>query len=125
MANLKSVFKAPEGSIMAALATAGTVYAIYQLNVGTSAQAQVTGANHPALESSRKKAGYTAFAIVSALVLITRDGNVGVIGYGSIIAMEASYRHSIMADPVTGQIVPPTMAAYQPAQNVTPIRETA
>lgn len=118
--NLKSVLK-PEGSIMASIATAGTVYAIYSMDVGSVAQAHATEANHPALESSRKKAGYTAFVLVSGLFLITRDGNVAVLGYASIIAMEVAYRHAIMTDAATGGMVAPAESEYQPAQNVYPI----
>lgn len=119
--SFRSVFKAPEGSVMAALAVAGTVYAVYQLNIGNVSQAHATEANHPALESSRKKAGYTSFILVSGLFLLTKDGNVGTIGFGSIIAMEVVYRHSIMADPMTGRIQAPAETAYQPAENVIPL----
>lgn len=114
MATIRSILK-PEGSVMAALAVAGTVYAIYQLDVGSVSNAQASDANHPALESSRKKAGWTSFIVVSALLLITRDGNVGILGYGSIAAMEVHYKHAIMADPATGKIQAPSPAAYQPA----------
>lgn len=116
----RSILK-PEGSVMAALAVAGTVYAVYQLNVGSTAEAHATDANHPALESGRKKAGYTSFILVSGLFLLTKDGNVGTLGYGSIVAMEIAYRHSIMADPNTGRIQAPAETAYQPAENVIPL----
>ena len=117
----KSVLK-PEGSIVAGLAVAGSVYAIYQLDVGTVAQAHASDPNHPSLTSSKKKASYTAFLLVSALTLITKDGNVGVLGYGSIIAMEIHYRHAIMSSPSTGVMVSPTPASFQPAENVIPIQ---
>ena len=113
---------------MASIAIVGGVYAIYQLNVGSVADAHVSAANHPSLESSRKKAGYTAFVLVSALTLITRDGNVGALGYGSIVAMDLSYRHAIMSDHAAGRIIAPSPAAYQPAgqpANVTQIYGTA
>lgn len=112
--NLKSVLK-PEGSTMAAIATAGSIFAIYNLQVGSVSAAHASDANHPALESSRKKAGYESFLLVAGLFLITRDGNVAVLGFGSIIAMELAYRHAIMVDQTTGQIVPPAASAYTPA----------
>lgn len=118
--SFRSVLK-PESSVMAALAVAGTVYAIYQLNIGSTSQAHATDANHPALESGRKKAGYTSFILVSGIFLLTRDANVGTLGYGSIVAMEVIYRHSIMADPNTGRIQAPAETAYQPAENVIPL----
>jgi hypothetical protein len=108
---------------MAALATAAVVYSIYQLDVGSVSSAQATEANHPVLASSRKKAGYTALAIVSALTLITKDANIGTIGFGSIVAMEIHYRHAIMSDPATGTMQPPAASQYQDAGNVYPIAQ--
>jgi hypothetical protein len=116
----KSILK-PSESVMAALAVAAVVYGVYQLDVGTVANAHATDANHPALESAKKKAGYTAIVLVGGLTLITRDGNVGVIGFGSIIAMELHYRQAIMASPETGRIQPPAASQYQPAENVIPM----
>lgn len=113
----KSVLK-PEGSIVSGIAVAGTVYAVYSQMVGPASQVHMTDANHPALETTRKKAGYTSFILVSALTLITRDGNVGVLGYSSIIAMDLLYRHGIMSDPVTGIMQPPSPSKYVPAENV-------
>lgn len=116
----KSVLK-PEGSTVAGLATVGAVFAIYQLNVGNVAQAHATDSNHPALETSRKKAGYTALVIVSALTLITKDANVGILGGAAIIAMELSYRTGIMADPQNGKLQNPNPnTVYEPAENVVP-----
>jgi len=120
MAILRSILK-PSESIMAALATAAVVYSVYQLDVGSVANAHATEANHPSLEAAKKKAGYTAFALVGALTLITKDGNVGVIGFGSIIAMELHYRQAIMSSPETGRIQPPAASQYQPAENVIPM----
>jgi len=118
--SFKSILK-PEGSTMAGLATIGAVFAVYQLNIGNVSQAAATDANHPVLNSSRKKAGYTSLALVAALTLITRDANVGILGGGTIIAMELSYRHGIMSNPATMKIENPNPAtAYQPAENVIP-----
>jgi hypothetical protein len=105
----------PEGSVVSGVATAGAVWAIYNMNVGPASTAQASDANHGALESSRKKAGYIAFIFVSGITLITRDANVGLLGFGSIVAMELNYRHAIMANPVTGVMQPPAGAGYTPA----------
>lgn len=114
----KSVLK-PDASTMASLATAGTVFAVYQLNVGSVSEASATDANHPVLASSRKKAGYTALALVSVLTLITKDANIGILGAGSIIAMELAYRHGIMSNPQSMQMQNPNPnTAYEPAENV-------
>ena len=118
--SFKSLLK-PDTSTMIGLATVGTVFAVYQLNVGSVAEATVTNANHPVMESSRKKAGYTALAIVAALTILTKDANIGILGGGSIIAMELAYRHGIMADPQSLKLQNPNpAAAYAPAENVVP-----
>jgi len=119
--SFKSILK-PEGSTVAGLATIGTVFAIYQLEAGPVVQAAASDPNHPALESSRKKAGYTAFALVAALGLITKDANIIILGGGTIIAMELSYRHAIMAHPQSLRMQNPSPeSAYAPAENVIPI----
>jgi hypothetical protein len=110
----KSILK-PEGSVVSGVAVAGAVWAIYNMNVGPVSTAHASDANHGSLESSRKKAGYMAFLFVSGISLITRDANVGMLGYGSIVAMEINYRHAIMVHPVTGQMVPPAGSGYTPA----------
>lgn len=122
--SIRSVLK-PEGSIMASIATVGAVYGVYNISLGSVADATVTEPNHPALASARKKAGFTAFTLVSALSLITKDGNVATLGYATIIAMELSYRHAVMVDHTTGTLVAPTPREFQPAENVIPIGATA
>jgi hypothetical protein len=116
----KSILK-PEASTMAGLATVGVVFGIYQLEVGSVAQAASTDANHPVLNSSKRKAGYTALVLVSALVLLTKDANIGILGGGTIIAMELSYRHGIMVNPQSMSMQNPAPGtAYEPAENVIP-----
>lgn len=120
----KSILK-PEGSVMGGLATVGAVYGVYSLNLGSVAAAHATEANHPVLNASRSKAGYISLALVSSLVLITRDANIGILGGATIIAMELSYRHASMASPITGQMVAPDASSYQPIpDNVTPMPDT-
>lgn len=118
--SFKSILK-PDASTMAGIATVGTVFAVYQLNVGSVSQATATDPNHPVLNSSRKKAGYTALAVVAALTLLTRDANIGIMGAGTICAMELAYRTGIMSDPLSLTLQNPSpAAAYEPAENVTP-----
>lgn len=115
MAAFKSYLK-PENSIIAGLAVMGLVYADYQLNCGTIAQVHMTDANHPAVETSRKKAGYSAFVLVGGIGLIARDANIIILGSATIIAMELMYRHAIMAHPQTGRMQPPDgLYEYRPA----------
>lgn len=105
---------------MSGLACVGLVVAIYQMHAGTVADAHVTEANHPSLQSSKKKAGYISFLTISALTLITRDGNVAVLGYTTIAAMELVYQHAISNNPVTQQMEAPVSTLYQAAQNTVP-----
>lgn len=116
----KSILK-PEASTVAGLATIGAVFGIYQLSLGSVAQVSATEANHPVLDSSRKKAGYSSLVLVSALTLLTRDANLFILGGGTIIAMELSYRHGIMSNPQSMKMQNPNPAtAYEPAENVIP-----
>lgn len=110
----RSILK-PSESTMASAATVGFVIAIYQMNTGSIAQVHASDANHPVLETSRKKAGYTAVAGVAALTLLTKDANIGILGGGTIIAMELTTRHAIMAHPVTGKLTAPESSAYVPS----------
>lgn len=118
----KSVLK-PEGSVVSGIAVAGSVYAIYAMHVGTIASAHASDANHGSLESSRKKAGYSSFIFVSAITLITRDANVGILGFGSIVAMELATRHAIMVDPYSGIMQSPAETTYVPAEMATPVQD--
>jgi hypothetical protein len=112
-ASFKSIFK-PENSIISGVAVAGSVLAIYNLGVGTLSQAHASDANHMSLESARKKSAYSAFLFVSAVTLLAKDVNIGILGFGTIIAMELTYRHSIMTNPSTGKMEAPAISAQAP-----------
>lgn len=119
--SFKSILK-PENSAVAGIATIGLVYGNYQLNVGALSSVHMSEANHPALETSRKKAGWSSLVLVAGLTLVTRDANVGILGFASIITMEVLSRHSIMTDASTGQLQNPNgNSAYAPAENVIPL----
>lgn len=122
--SIKSILK-PENSALAGLAVAGSVFAIYSLDVGTVSAAHVSDANHNALEASRKKAGYTSFLFTAGIALITKDMNIAILGAASIIAMEIHYRHAIMVNPQTNKVEPPNPVEYQPAElaSVTPLTQ--
>lgn len=116
----KSMLK-PENSLIMGATVAGIVYATYQLDIGPVSGAQASDAHHPILEVSRKKAGYTSLVLVGGLALLARDVNIVILGGAAIIAMEAHYRHAIMAHPETGQMMPPPNMSYQPAENAVPL----
>jgi len=105
----------PEGSVIAGLAVMGVVFSIYQLTIGPNVQVAMSEANHPSIETARKKAGYESAIVVAGIGLICKDANIIILGSASIIAMELSYRHAIMAHPETGQMVPPGESTYAPA----------
>lgn len=107
--------------MIAGIATVGAVYGVYQLNIGPVSLAQATDANHPAMATSKNKAGWQALVLVAGLVLITKDANLGILGGATIIGMELAYRHGIMADPMSGKIQNPNPnTAYEPAENIVP-----
>lgn len=120
MPAIKSILK-PEGSIVAGIAVSGSVAALYSLGCGNMAQVHYSDANMMSIENSRKKCAATAFLFVSALTVLTKDANVGLLGFGTIIAMEIAYRHAIMADPSSGIVQPPAESTYTPAENVRPL----
>jgi hypothetical protein len=112
-----------ENSIIMSGAVVALTVGLYTGVVGPVSVAHATEANSGNLEASKKKAGFTALAGISAIALLAKDPNIVILGGATIIAMELMYRHAIMAHPDTGQIVPPAQAAYQPAQNVVPITQ--
>lgn len=116
----KSIMR-PEGSIMAGLAVVALVIGNYQLQVGPVSAAGASEANHPILETSRKKAGYSSLVMVAGVALLARDPNIVILGGATIMGMEMSYRHAIMQNPQTGQIVSPGPASYANAENVVPL----
>src|SRR6202035_343584 len=122
--SIKSILK-PENSAIAGVAVAGSVFAIYSLDIGTVASAHASDANHGALEASRKKAGYSAFIFTAAIALLTKDMNIAILGGAAIIGMEIHYRHAIMVNPQTHKVEPPNPSEYQPATlaSVTPLTQ--
>ena len=110
----KSYLK-PENSVIAGAVVMGLVYSTYQMNLGSSVQVQMSDANHPSIETSRKKAGYISLVLVGGIGLIAKDSNILILGGATIIAMELTYRHAIMSHPETGQMVPPNESTYAPA----------
>jgi hypothetical protein len=119
--NIKSILK-PEGSVVSGMAVSGGVLAIYAMQLGPVTQAHASDANHPVNESSRKKAAVMSFLFVATLTVLTKDANVGILGWGTQVAADISYRHAIMADPTTGAMVNPGESAYLPAGNSVPLQ---
>lgn len=119
---IKSILK-PEGSVISGIAVSASVVGIYALNMGTVASAHASDANHISLESSRKKAAWQSVIFTSVITLLTRDANVGILGFGTMIVEDVHFRHAIMSNPQTGMVEPPAETAYLPAANVVPINQ--
>lgn len=114
-----------ENSIITALATAGLVFAIYNMKLGPVADLHATDANDPNMRASIKKAGWAAVLGVGAMTLLAGDLNIAILGGGAIIYEELTNRHALMASPSTGQITV-TPASYQPmGGQVQPVGSTA
>lgn len=103
---------APGDSIVASIATIALVYAIYEMNLGSTASVHATDAYHPILSASVKKAGWESVAFVGAVGLLARDPNIIILGGAAIIAADVHYKHAIASDGDTGQMLPPTPDSY-------------
>lgn len=118
----RSILKPPDSLVMAA-ATVGLVMAVYNGGVGSMAVAQATDAHDVNLMGAKRKAGWTALAIVAGVTLLAKDANIAILGGAAIIAEEAGYIHAIHSNSTTGQLEHPGKSAYEPAQNVVPISQ--
>ena len=118
----KSILK-PDASIGVALATAGLAYGVYSFSLPNTATMHATQAHDNNIESARKKAAWTAVAIVGAVSLLTKDVTVFTIGGMTVVALDWHARHANAVSPETGQLVDNN--GYQPAQNVVPIQTQA
>ena len=103
-----------ENSIIASLAVVGLVVGIYQATVGPVSDVHATEPHDINLTAAMRKGGWVALATVAAVGLLAKDMNIIILGGATIIAEELSYRHALMTQPATGQIVA-TPSAYIPA----------
>src|SRR5260370_16382066 len=72
---LKSIFKAPEGSITVGLAEAAAVYVIYQSALPNHSDIRSADPHNTDVEASRKRAAWKAASILGLVFLITQDLN--------------------------------------------------
>lgn len=103
-----------ENSIIASLATVALVLGVYNMKVGPVSDVHATAPNDGNIQAAVRKAGWTAVIAVAGLTLLAKDKNIAILGGAAIIAEELSYRHALMTNPGTGQIVL-TPQAYAPA----------
>jgi len=103
----KSLLK-PDGSVAIGIATAITVYAVYDRSLPTAATMHATEANDINIESARKKATITSAGVLSAITLLTRDVNVFILGGVVLFALDFHARHANASNPHTGLLVSDT-----------------
>lgn len=100
----KSILK-PDGSIALGIATAITVYAVYDRSLPDAATMHATDAGDINIEAGRKKATMTATAVLGTVTLLTRDINVFILGGVVLFALDFHARHANATNPQTGNLV--------------------
>lgn len=104
---LKSVFKAPEGSITVGLAEAAAVYVIYQSALPNHADIRSADAHNTDVEASRKRAAWKAAAILGIVFLMTQDLNSFLIGGAALAGIDVMVKHANAVHPGTGKMAGP------------------
>lgn len=111
----------PESSVTLGASVAALVYGIYTFSTPPTAVVHATQANDDNIERGRKKAAWTAVAVVSAISLMTRDKTIFVMGGAMTVALDWHTRHANAVSPDTGQLVDNN--GYTPASNVVPMSQ--
>jgi hypothetical protein len=101
---LKSVFKAPEGSITVGLAEAAAVYVIYQSALPNHSDIRTADAHNTDVEASRKRAAWKAASILGLVFLITQDLNSFLIGGAALTGIDIMVKHANAVTPATGKM---------------------
>lgn len=103
----KSILK-PNESVAISLGTAGLTYGVYQFSLPSLTEIHGAMPHNNSVDSSRKKAMWTAAAVVGGATLLTRDPNVFTAGMLVFLALEWSTRHANAVHPESGKMVPKT-----------------
>jgi hypothetical protein len=93
----------PEVSIMTGLTIGALVWTIYNRALPADVDMRVAQPNDTDIEASRKKAAYTAAAVVSGISLIAKDATVFIIGGTMVVAVDWWARHSNAVNPELGK----------------------
>jgi hypothetical protein len=101
---LKSMFKAPEGSITVGLAEAAAVYMIYQAALPNHTDIRAADPHNTDIEASRKRAAWKAASILGLVFLITQDLNSFLIGGAALAGIDLMTKHANAVHPSTGKI---------------------
>ena len=101
---------APESSVVAGVATAGLVYAIFQATNPGVADKRVSEPGDPELDSAERAATWTAAAVVTGVSLLAKDPTIFAVGGASVVALAWLHRHANVYDPRARGVVGPTAA---------------
>jgi hypothetical protein len=107
----------PEVSIMTGLTVAALVWTIYNRALPADVDMRVAAPNDDDIEASRRKAGYTAAAAVSAVSLIAKDATVFILGGATLVAVDWWARHANAVNPELGKAFIPGFNAGAPNTN--------
>ncbi len=107
----------PEISITTGLAVAALVYTVYNRALPADVDIRVAQPNDDDVEASRRKAAYTAVAIVSVVSLIAKDPTVFILGGAATVGVDWWTRHANAVDPAFGRAFIPGMAGGQVNSN--------
>lgn len=109
----------PDASITLGASIAALVYGVYTFSTPPTAVIHATQAGDENVERGRKKAAWTAAAVVAGVSLMTKDKTIFVMGGAMLIALDWHTRHANAVSPDTGQLVDDN--GYHPASNVVPM----
>lgn len=96
-----------EISVVAGLATASLVYAIYSNATPSIADIRVAKPHDSDIEASRKLAAWTSAGVVAAVSLIAKDGTIFVMGGAMVIALDWWHRHANEVNPMVSRATAP------------------
>lgn len=116
----------PEVSITTGLAVGALVWTIYNRALPADVDLRVSQPSDPDVESSRKKAAYTAAAVVAGVSLIAHDATVFILGGSMVVAVDWWARHANAVNPEIGRaFIPGFNAGGGPNMNPALQDETA
>lgn len=118
--SIKSVFKAPEYSVMVGLGEATVVYQIYQHAVPNQTDIRAANPHDVDVEGARRRAAWMSAVFLGLVFAITQDRNSLVIGAAALGGIDLMVKHANAVVPGTGR-----MAETQPAPGGTVDNETA
>lgn len=100
----KSILE-PQGSVVSGIATIILVAVIYDRELPDTATIHATDPGDVNIDKARKKATWTAAAVVSGITLLTKDVNIFVLGAVTLFALDMHARHANASNNVTGDLV--------------------